>query len=358
MNFKQLTVVLATAVSCSFAAAQDSEAEAERERAEAEAALKASGPFLKDMSEEERKRAIVLGRGVVNDILDAYEQRMKTDKALVEYGNKQRKFADAIADEAIQSERDQALEFLGIDPNASTGLFIFVSWSMPLDMLRAYVLDAMWSGATIVFKGVPPGKSLGDFVMKDLRELVYGKTAAANISIDPRLFDAYEIKNVPTIVYTTVRGDFTCQGVNPIPFTYNNQQYTYDGCPPIDESSYWKLSGAVSTHYALQAFKDGGAPGVESHIKAMARGFAEGKAPAKEQLGFGGKWESVLSPEDIETVRRVVRETGATTSQLNATDGSEFRTKQGIRVDQPRMSPDLYRHKPEVDAAEKVLGSR
>src|SRR5690606_12848425 len=132
----------------------------------------------------------------------------------------------------------------------STALYYFLSWSKPLEMLRSYVIESMWAGGTIVLRGIPPGRALGDFVTKDLTLLAYGKHAA-NISIDPRLYDVYEVKHVPTIVFTTVRQNMQCQGVNPVSFQFEGKNLAFDTCPPLDPASYRKLSGAVTTNYAL-----------------------------------------------------------------------------------------------------------
>ena len=49
--------------------------------------------------------------------------------------------AETIANPAMQRRRDRLLRFLGINPQGSTQLDIFVSWSMPLQMLRAYEVE-------------------------------------------------------------------------------------------------------------------------------------------------------------------------------------------------------------------------
>lgn len=312
----------------SAAPAQDDVAQ----KAAAQAALSASGPFLQGISEKERQRLIDVGSEVTSSILEAYEQRVQFDKSLTEQGQQQRKFADSIADEALQAERDKALEFLGLDPGASTGLYVFVSWSMPLEMLRAYVLDAMWSGASVLFKGTPADRTLADFILKDLQQLVYGKSAAANISIDPRMFDIYKVDTVPTIVYSTMRSETLCDGGQQAGFEYEKQHLVYNTCPPLDDSKYWKITGAISTHFALEQFKEAKAPGVERHQRALAKGYAEGKAPGKEQLAFGGKWESVLSPQEAEAARSMAAELGKLHPEAQNTTPTK-RTVQGVTLD-------------------------
>lgn len=237
-----------------------------------------------------------IGKSIVNDILKAYEEK-KSDSD-VERVNNLRRRADDIANATISQERDKVLDFLGIDPQSSDALYYFVSWSMPLEMLRAYAIDAMWSGGTLVFKGVPPGKDLVRFVTDDLRQLVYGKGAAANISIDPRLYDAYGVTTVPAIVFTTVRDNMQCQGVNPVSFKSGDQMLTYDTCPELASDKYWKISGSISTSYALDSFKEAGAAGVDPYKRALAKGLATGAMPTKEQKPYVGDWKDALSPSE------------------------------------------------------------
>lgn len=260
--------------------------------------------IARSLNKEQIKEAQSLGAEAVRNILDAYNQR---DTSLDTMANQTRRRVDTIADETMQAERDSVLRFLGIEPDSESALFTFVSWSMPLDMLRSYAIESMWSGSTLVFKGVPPGKELGDFIMKDLQQLVYGKGAAANISIDPRLYDAYAVNTVPTIVFTRVRNDIQCQGVEPVVVPLDKDRSTeYQACPPLDPSSFWKLSGAVTTSYALQAFIDDGAVDAKPNLDALARGWG-GQAPSKEQKPFTGKWEDAISPSELKAAQDAAR---------------------------------------------------
>lgn len=248
------------------------------------------------ISQQQIQDAQALGAEAVRNILDAYNARSKEEDA---FATQTRRRVDTIADEAMETDRKAVLDFLGLDPAAETSLYFFVSWSMPLEMLRSYAVEAMWSGATLVFKGVPPGKELGSFITEDLRQLVYGKGAAANISLDPRLFDAYEIKSVPSVVFTRVRQDIQCQGIAPVEVPVADGRVgKYDTCPALDPSNYWKISGAVTANYALQAFIDDGATDASPHLRALARGWTGGTSPGKEQKLFVGKWEDVASPSE------------------------------------------------------------
>jgi type-F conjugative transfer system pilin assembly protein TrbC len=256
-------------------------------------------PYLDStkINPEELAKAKAAGAAMVRDILSSYETT-RTPEMEVNAQQIRKKFDD-IADAAIADERNKILDFLGIDPAADSGLYYFVSWSMPMELLRSYVVEAMWSGATIVFKGVPPGKELGKFVIDDLRQLVYGKGAAANLSIDPRLYDAYAVKTVPTIVFTTVRTNMQCQGVNPIPVKVGEVLASYDTCPELDPSTYWKISGGVTTNYALETFIADGAVAAKPYLRALAKGFQTGEAPPKNQVNFAGKWEDAITPSEL-----------------------------------------------------------
>lgn len=256
---------------------------------------------------EDYERAKRLGIDVARDLMKAYETEQTPQ--MVQEADQARRQVDSIADAGIAKERAEALEFLGLDPQAQTGLYYFVSWSMPLEMLRSYAVEAMWSGGTLVFRGIPPGRNIGEFFVKDLRQLVYGKGAAANISLDPRLFDAYAVKTVPTIVFTTVKADMQCQGINPVTVKVGDKEGRYDTCPELDPSSYWKVSGAVTTSYALESFMEQGAKTAEPYFKALARGFQGQEKPGQEQKPFVGKWEDVLSPSQVKAAQEAAAAT-------------------------------------------------
>lgn len=256
-------------------------------------------PFgnLGGLSPAEIEAAGNQGKALAEQMMGVYDKR-KNNADIQRMAQQVRRRADDIADASISAERDGILKFLGIDNAASTALYFFVTWDMPMEMLRSYALDAMWSGGTLVFKGVPPGKKLGDFILKDLRELVHGKGASANLSLDPRLFDAYQVKVAPTIVVTNVRNNFACQGIEKVYFENNKQTLSYDTCPPIDPTMYWKMSGGVSTQFALQSFVDDGGQEVKPFLAALAKG-RPGVAPdAKAQVPFTGSWEGAWSPSN------------------------------------------------------------
>lgn len=207
--------------------------------------------------------------------------------------------ADAIANPDMAAEREKVLRFLGIDPESEHALFIFLSWSMPLDVLRAYAIEAMWTGATLVFRGVPPGRTIPEFFLQDLSQLVWDKGASAAISLDPRLFDSYKISMVPGIVLTRTRENFTCIGAGEGFVTENGRTASYPLCPPVDDGQYLKLSGTVTLDYALEAFQAEGWAEAGTYLAALRSGYPVGRAATREQQPFTGEWQSALSPEDL-----------------------------------------------------------
>lgn len=85
------------------------------------------------------------------------------------------------------------------DTSKSYELKIFVSTSMPINLLRAYASEAAKYGGTLVLKGLPGGefKSLLQLV-RDIegRDGIVG----SNIQIDQEAFETYSVSSVPTIV--------------------------------------------------------------------------------------------------------------------------------------------------------------
>lgn len=238
---------------------------------------------------------------LANQITDKTMQRFNSDEARQYEATalQMKRRADDIADEALAGSRDTVLKFLGIDPKSKSNLYYFVSFSMPVEMIRSYVLEAMWSGATIVVRGVPRGRSIKAFFTEDLRQLIYGKGASANISLDPRLFEIYDVQTVPTIVYTEDRGQPRCDGQQSQKFKTGDKDLSFETCAKYDNSKYWKISGAVTSGYALQAFVDQGAAGAAVYRDALRKGLSQGTDAPKSQQAFSGSWKDAVSPDDL-----------------------------------------------------------
>ncbi len=204
--------------------------------------------------------------------------------------------AERIANPAMQRSRDRLLRFLGINPQGSTQLYIFVSWSMPLPMLRAYEIESMWTGAPLVFRGIPKGTTLRKFIVKDLRELVWGKGAGADISIDPRLFDLYSVNAVPTIVLSKRIDRMSCAiGVT---FPAGKEgTLKYYRCSRMNPNRFIKIEGAVTTAYALREFERNGWPQAHQYLVALTKGYTNGIPASPAQTPFAGKWSTVRFPK-------------------------------------------------------------
>lgn len=250
------------------------------------------------ISPEERRRL----EDLAAQITDKSMQRFNSEEAkkYQPLAEDLKRRADDIADKALAGNRAKVLKFLGIDPDSNNNLYYFVSFAMPLEMLRAYVLEAMWSGGTVVFRGVPEGKTITTFFTQDLRQLVYGKGAAANISMDPRLFEVYAIDTVPSIVYTEDRGQPRCAGEEKKTFKgADGNEVSYEACARMDPSKYWKISGAVTSLFALQSFTEAGASGARVFEDALRKGMAPGAVATKKQGAFTGDWKDAVSPDEI-----------------------------------------------------------
>ena len=204
--------------------------------------------------------------------------------------------AATIANPEMDRQRDRLLRFLGINPQGTTQLYIFVSWSMPLQMLRAYEVEAMWTGAPLVFRGIPKGTTLRKFIMKDLRELVWGKGAAADISIDPRLFDLYSVTSVPTIVLSRRVERISCAIATAFK-AGNLGTLSYDRCARMNPRSFIKVEGAITTAYALREFARNGWTQARVYLNALRKGYTQGIPDNPQQSGFTGKWDTVPFPK-------------------------------------------------------------
>jgi type-F conjugative transfer system pilin assembly protein TrbC len=206
---------------------------------------------------------------------------------------------DEIANPQMAAEREKVLRFLGINPRSTHALYIFLSWSMPVEMLRAYAIEAMWTGAIVVFRGVPPGRSLPDFLVKDLRQLVWDQGASATLSLDPRLFEAYRVSIVPTIVLTRTRDNYMCAGAGTRVVHVGGQTASYSLCPPVTDNQYIKLSGAVTLDYALKTFQEQGRHEADMYLSALQRAYGAGQAATRLQQPFRGEWKDAFTPQRL-----------------------------------------------------------
>ena len=139
-----------------------------------------------------------------------------------------------------------------MSPSApSTPMFIaFASLSMPPESLKQMITDVSKAGGMVVFRGFSPGGPKP--FMAALRDLV-GDGGHAHVRIDPRLFRAYAIQTVPTYVAASSSFDL-CSG---------------EDCAS-SPTPYDRISGNVTTRFALETIEQGNGAGAPSARTALA----------------------------------------------------------------------------------------
>ena len=173
----------------------------------------------------------------------ALEQMRTIDKANLPRGP-----AGAVDfDEMIQAASANLKEAQGTAPQ----FMVFVSTSMPEQALKRIIADTSAAGGVVVFRGFP-GNS-GKAFIAALSKVVEKDQQFASIGIDPRLFRAFDVTAVPTMVVSS--SDFTpCDGL-----TCKTTQ------PPFD-----RIEGNVTVRYALETFAGENGPGALVARTALA----------------------------------------------------------------------------------------
>lgn len=143
-----------------------------------------------------------------------------------------------------------------VDNQAERGrapqLIVFASLSMPEQSLKQLIRDTAKAGGMVVFNGFP-GNSMKAF-QQGILKVVDNKDDYGSIGIDPRLFRAFRVTAVPTVVVVT--SDFDpCDG-----FDCTTQ------VPPFD-----RMSGNVPLEYVLDTFVQGRGPGSSIASQALSR---------------------------------------------------------------------------------------
>lgn len=120
-----------------------------------------------------------------------------------------------------------------------TGLYVFVSSSMPKPLLKSYLQEVSKYGGVLVFKGLPGGsfKELTKLVLELTSEEDESLKLASSMQIDDEAYERFEIVSVPTIVLSQT-----------------------DDCHPTKESvlKFDKMVGNVGVKYALTEFARSG----------------------------------------------------------------------------------------------------
>ncbi|WP_454887611.1 type-F conjugative transfer system pilin assembly protein TrbC [Sphingomonas oryzagri] len=126
--------------------------------------------------------------------------------------------------------------------DAKAGFIAFASLSMPSASLKQMMREVGGAGGIVVFRGFP-GNSARQFLAGISKAVDKGQELHG-VGIDPRLFRAFNVTEVPT--YVVVSSDFQpCDGF-----------HCTTGLPPYD-----RISGNVTPHYALTTIGAGGGPG-------------------------------------------------------------------------------------------------
>jgi len=176
-------------------------------------------------------------------------------------------------------KREEALNLLGLSETRNH-LYIFISYSMPEDMIRAYAREAFWAGATLVVKGLEEGEEIMDFVQKKAHPLVEGKGYMASLNIDPRMFDAFDIQYVPSIVLSNDPYLEYCKPSDELLTDFNVTRR----CEKRPENTYIKISGAITLDYALEQFIEEGTFLDSANERLTALRESIGKSSLTEQV--------------------------------------------------------------------------
>lgn len=160
----------------------------------------------------------------------------------------------------------------GTLPGYEGKLYIFVSRSMPMSMLRAYALDALYTGATLVTKGIRKGDTIKEYVEESVNDYNNAEgQVLAGLEINPNLFDMFRVDVVPAVVWTNRVGlEDVGAGCQPLPEGAPVPQMEVTGpegrpilmdrpaCTPASPTSYYKLTGALTMPYVLDRFEEAG----------------------------------------------------------------------------------------------------
>ncbi|MFC0589432.1 type-F conjugative transfer system pilin assembly protein TrbC [Novosphingobium aquiterrae] len=151
-------------------------------------------------------------------------------------------------DKMVADAGDMAMQGMGEAPR----FIAFASLSMPADSLRQMMDDVTRAGGVVVFRGLTQGSAK---VMTDaLGKVLKPGERMDGVGIDPRLFRAFGVSEVPA--YVVAASDFDlCSG-----FDCTSE------VPPFD-----RMTGNVTARFALETFSEGGGPGARIARQHLAR---------------------------------------------------------------------------------------
>lgn len=208
---------------------------------QAEAVDGATQAFVRQLLER-----IPNGYGPAQEVAEqAQAHQASTPKALLAAG---------LGDDLAEAMHAPGLPGVGEDgarSGTATGpaLLAFASTSMPPEALKRLIADVTKAGGTVVFRGFAPEGSKG--FLEALRKAV-PEGSGARVMIDPRLFRAFGIEDVPT--YVAASSSFPlCDGLD---------------CTS-NPSPHDRIAGNVTTRYALETFVSGKGPGAQGAARAL-----------------------------------------------------------------------------------------
>lgn len=188
----------------------------------------------------------------VNKILARANQEDPNAKEVADAGTKAFENAPDSVRKASIGGVDLGGAFMGqrgAAADVGPSFLAFASTSMPEDSLKRMIADVSKAGGVVVFRGMLPDGSKP--FLAQLQRVV-SDADQARVIVDPRLFRAFAVQEVPT--YIAVSRPFElCDSLDCV-----SQPTPFD-----------KISGNVTAQYALQTFVDGRGVGAGVAILAL-----------------------------------------------------------------------------------------
>lgn len=175
-------------------------------------------------------------------------------------------------------------------PGDKGKLYFFVSRSMPMSMLKAYALDALYTGGTLVVKGIRKGDTIKEYIEEAVNDFNNAEgQVLSSLEVNPNLYDMFQVDVVPSVVWTNRIGlediGAGCENLPegaPVPKVTlpgpNDELLEVDRptCAPAPSTAYYKLTGALTLPYVLDRFEQAGLSkaATEQYRRALAERHA------------------------------------------------------------------------------------
>ena len=201
---------------------------------------------IKGRAAEFQEDAVDLSREVERRSVEFETQAVETSNAALsaveEYGANLEVDENSDLNVDLDAVAKSASKNLASRKSGAPLFVAFASLSMPEESLRKMITDVGNSGGVIVFRGFTNNSSK-QFVV-GLTKVLGSDPGPVSMSVDPRLFRAFDIKRVPAYVVSST--DFElCESLTCV-----------TAPPPHD-----KMTGNVTARYALETFSDADGPG-------------------------------------------------------------------------------------------------